>query len=326
MANYTEPFQAVLDYAYPKLQEHAYFSQRENTLLTWLKTNCNVSVSSFGEYIRIPFAYGHTDDSTNMAADPYDSVSTTALTDQDALKFRVAGFALPIIASNFQKDVLIGEGKNRIYDWYLSLTKRRMKAALRKLSVDMFSNNGGTATDIAGLDYLVDQSDTSYGGFTRAATGNYKGLWPAEDTTTTAITWGAMENLYMDAHAATDVILTTKDVFGFIWALRQPQERYNPDGGGQELGAVGAPVMHFNHIPITWDENCTTASAYFLSKGSDDDKHLIYFTHSGDWNLTAEKIAEKTDTQEVSIGRIKWAGQLCMPQGQYQGRLSAITS
>jgi len=322
MALYTEPFTAVLDHVYPKIQYTAYHS-KENTLLLWLKQHCSVPFQAAGEYFRLPVQYGHTDDSTTVISG-YETLSTTALTDQENFRLGCSGFMLPIIGSNWECDVLAGGGKNRVFDYWLAKTQARAKAATRILEDKLFGNSNGTSGSVCGLQYHVDQSDTTYQGVTRSSSNTY-GEYPQEDTSTTTITWPALENLYMDCRAMTDVIMTTKDIYGFIWALRQPQERYNPDGAGKEFGAVGAPVIHFNHIPIVWSERCPAYHIFLLSAGDNGDKHIQYFTHNT-WDLGAEKVVDRTKDQEVKVGRIKWAGQLMMSGAQYQGAFSAVTA
>lgn len=318
MANYSEPFQAVLDNVYPKIQYTAYHD-KEAVYLMWLNNHCKVPFTSAGEYFRLPIQYGHTDDSTDIAASPYGVISTTALTDQDALKFKCSGFVLPIVGSNWEIEVLVGNDKNRSYDYWLSKTETRAKAAQKVLGARLFGNGGSTATDTVGLGYMVDQSDTSYGGLTRSSA-NADGQWPQEDTTTTSITWRAMTNLLMSCRAATDLIVTTKSIFGYLLAMRQSQEVYEPIPAGKEFAAVGAPYIAFNQIPIVWDENCTAAAIYFLAS-----KHIKYFAHS-QWNLQAEKVVDKTVDQEVRVGRITWAGQHVSNNCQYLGRFDAVTS
>ena len=331
MALYTEPFTAVLDHVYPKIQYTAYHD-KENTLLMWLKQHCNEPFQAAGEYFRIPVQYGHTDDSTTISTG-YETISTTALTDQDNFRLGCSGFMLPIIGSNWECDVLAGGGQNRVFDYWLAKTKARAKAAQRILSLKLWGQSNGTSGSVCGLNYHVDQSDTTYQGQTRSSSNTW-GEYPQEDTSTTTITWPAIENLYMSCDAMTDLMITSKTVYGFLWALRQPQERYNPDGGGKEFGAVGAPVIHFNHIPIVWDNSLSQTitdvtyparQLYMLSSGANGDKYWHYFTHNS-WDLGAEKVMERTKDQEVKVGRIKWAGQLMCSNAQYQGRFDAITA
>ena len=324
MANYTEPFQAVLDYAYPKIQFNAYNS-KENTLLLWLRKNAMHTVGGFGEYIRIPIQYGHTDDSTDMAANPYGTISTTAITDQDALKFQNAGFALPIVGSNYELEVKVGSDKNRIYDYWKSKTETRAKAAQRILAAGLFSNGGSTATDISGLLYHTDQDDLTYGGLTETSANTY-GLYPVEDTSTTTITWGALINLIMDCSGDTEVLVTTKDIMGFIWTMRQAQERYEPAPAGKVFQDVGAEYINVSGRPLVWDHNCPAYHLFGLAANNGSGEQCIhYFQHRG-WDLSAEKIADNTDTQEVRLGRIKWAGQLCFSRRDNQFAMTAITA
>ena len=324
MANYTEPFQAVLDYAYPKIQFNAYNS-KENTLLLWLNKNCKHTVSGFGEYIRIPIQYGHTDDSTNLAANPWASISTTALTDQDALKFQNAGFALPIIGSNYEIEVSVGTDKNRIYDYWLSKTKTRAKAATRIVSDGLFGTGGGTAGDIIGLQYHLDQTDTTYGALTRSDSNTY-GLWPVEDTSTTTISWGALINAVMDCSGDTEAIFTTKDIMGFIWAMRQAQERYDPAPKGKVFQDVGAEYINLSGRPIVWDHRCPADHIFGLAANNGSGEQCIHYFQHNTWNLTAEKVADNTETQEVRVGRIKWAGQLCFSRCDNQFAFTGITA
>lgn len=329
MALYTEPFTAVLDNVYPKIQFTAYHN-KENTLMLWLKQHCSVPFQASGEYFRVPVQYGHTDDSTTVISG-YETLSTTAITDQDHFRLAVSGFMLPIIGSNWECEVLAGGGKNRVFDYWLAKTQARAKAAQRILSIKLWGDDNGTSGTVCGMNYHVDKSDTTYQGQTRSSSNTY-GEYPQEDTSTTTITWPALENLYMKCDAMTDLIITSKEIYGYLWALRQPQERYNPDGGGKEFGAVGAPVIHFNHIPIVWDNTLKNANIanshkqlYLLSHSDGGDKHFMYFTHN-QWDLSAEKVMEKTKDQEVKVGRIKWAGQLMCANAQYQGRFDAITA
>lgn len=329
MANYTEPFQAVLDYAYPKIQFNAYNS-KENTLILWLRKNCMHTVGGFGEYIRIPFMFKHTDDSTNLAADPWDTISTTALSDQDAVKFKNAAFVLPVIGSNYEIEVQVGTDKNRIYDYWLSKTKGRAKAAQRILGAGLFGEGGGstayTQTDILGLRTHVDQTDTTYGGLTRGSTGDYTSLYPVEDTTTTTITWPALINAVMDCSGDTEALFTTKDIMGFIWSMRQAQERYDPAPKGKVFQDVGAEYINLSGRPIVWDHNCPANHIFGLAARNGDGEQCIhYFQHSG-WNLTAEKIADATPTQQVRVGHIKWAGQLCFSRCDNQFAFTGITA
>lgn len=334
MANYTEPFTAVLDHVYPKLAYNAYHN-KEDTLILWLKQHCNVPFSGSGQYFRAAIQEGHTDRSTDFVTG-YEVLNTDPVNDQDHIRYEVAGFGWNITTSNWDTKVRVGNDKNKLYDYALSKVKTATLGATRKLAQDLYDDNGNDSTangQVVGLGTWLDQSDTTIGGLTRGASTN-AGLWPVEDTTTTTITWPALENAYMDVYAETDVIITTKDIYGFIWALRQPQERYNPSGGGKEFGQVGAPVIHFNHIPIVWDANCrvdhtdgTNAAGgiYLLSAGNNSGKHILYFTHR-DWDLGVEKVCDNTKDQEITIARILWAGQLMIPVGKYQARFTNISA
>jgi len=326
LALYTEPFTAVLDNVWPKIQWAQYHS-KENTLTLWLKEHCNSSFTSSGEYFRVPISYGHTDDSTTFVSG-YEPISTTAIVDQDHIRLGCGNFALPIIGSNYEIEVKVGNDANRVYDYWLSKTQTRAKAATRILEGKLLGNEDGTLGTVCGLDYAVDQTDTSYCGQTRSATNTY-GLWPVEDTTTTSYTHGAMVNMIMDLRQQTDVVITSKDIFGFIMSYYQPQERYNKDNGaGDEFRKVGAAVQHILDIPVTWSERLGEDFAnhmYLLSAGDGNEKHILYFTHSK-WDLGAEKVMDRTKDQEVKVGRIKWAGQLMVPGGQFQGRFTGITS
>ena len=283
------------------------------------------TVGGFGEYIRIPIQYGHTDDSTDLAANPWDTISTTALTDQDALKFQNAAFALPIIGSNYEIEVQVGTDKNRIYDYWKSKVESRAKAAQRILSAGLFSNNGSTTTDITGLQYHLDQDDTTYGALTRSNANTY-GLWPVEDTSTTTISFGAIIDLMMDCSGDTEVLVTTKDIMGHIWALRQNAERYEPTAKGSKVFAdVGAEFINLNGRPVVWDENCPASHLFGLAgKNGSGEQCIHYFQHKT-WDMSAEKIVDNTESQEVRVGRIKWAGQLCFSRCDNQFEMTAIT-
>ena len=328
MANYTEPFQAVLDYAWPKIQFNAYNS-KENTLLLWLRKNCIHTVGGFGEYIRIPIQYGHTDDSTNLAADPYDTISTTAISDQDALKFQNAAFALPIIGSNYEIEVKVGTDKNRIYDYWKSKTTTRAKAAQRILSDGLFGEGGGsttyTQTDILGLRTHIDETDTTYGALTRSDANTY-GLWPVQDTTTTTVTWGALINAVMDCSGDTEALFTTKDIMGFIWVMRQAQERYDPTPKGKIFQDVGAEYINLSGRPIVWDHRCPPYHIFGLAANNGSGEQCIHYFQHRSWDLTAEKIVDNTEKQEVRVGRIKWAGQLCFSRVDNQFAFTGITA
>jgi hypothetical protein len=326
LANYTEPFQAALDYAWPKIQFNGY-KKKENTLILWLRENAMHTVGSFGEYITIPFQYGHTDDSVDVAADAYATVSTTAISDQDRLKFQNAAFLLPIIGSNYQIEVQVGTDSNvRIYDNWKATLASRGKAANRILSDGLFSDGGATtATDIYGLRYHLDQTDTTYGGLTRAATGDNESLWPVEDTTTTTITWGAMINAIMDCSGDTEAIFTTKDIMGFVWTMRQAQERYDPSPAGKVFEDVGAEYINVSGRPLVWDERCPDDHMFGLAAKEGDEQSIHYFQHRT-WDMQAQKIVDTMPTQEARVGRIKWAGQLCFSRCDNQFAMTAITA
>ena len=284
------------------------------------------TVGGFGEYIRIPIQYGHTDNSVNVAANPYATHSMNAIEDQDALKFQNAAFEMNIVGSNYELQVQVGDDKNKSYDYWKATTETRHKAAMRKLGAGLFSDGGASvATDIYGLRYFLDQTDTTVGGLTRSSSNTY-GLWPVEDTTTTTITWSALINAIMDCSGDTEAIFTTKDIMGFVWAMRQAQERYDPAPAGKVFQDVGAEYINVSGRPLVWDENCPASHVFGLAaKNGSSEQCIHYWQHRG-WDMTAKKLFDETPDQDISVGRIKWAGQLTFSRCVNQFAFTGITA
>ena len=327
MANYTEPLQAVLDWNYDRFQFNAY-NKRENVLIKAFTSNCRVGFDSAGQYFRAPIQTARQDNSTQLDSG-YEPFSTEAETSQDAVRYRRDAWGLNIIGNNVEIDVDVGtDNKQRIYDYWYTKTQEKVKEATRKLAKKLFHTDDtavttSTAKRIIGLNKVCDSSETTYGGLT-ATTDN--GLTPVTDSTSTVITWGGIVNLYADVYAATDAIFTTKDIWGFLWQLAQPQERYSETESGKEFRSIGAPMMKLNgEIPIVWDANCPANHVYGLSYGDEDGKHIIWLEHNK-WRLGVKTICDNTPTQEIRVARILHAGCLLVPVRKYQWMMSAITS
>lgn len=308
--------------------------------MLWLKKNCNEIFSSAGEYFRATFMHTHTDNSKNIDTG-YEEYDTNPVYDQDAIRYKVAGFGENLTLSRWEKKVLVGNDKNRIFDWVLSKTTGFAKGMTRKLAVKCIWGDAGTgvttAKRVIPLRLICDNTQTSYGGIGTvngvAITNSAHPLYPYTDSTTTTISWTTLQLLYIGCGAETEVFLTSKEIFGYLLALRIPAERYTPSESTTQFANVGAPVISFLGIPIVWDANINSTNysngqKYLFaltSKPCTDSqgKGLLYFTHN-EYDLSLEHICDSTSKQDISVERSEWAGQLLCPNRKRQGMLTAI--
>ena len=328
MANYAEPFAAVADFVHPKLLYNGYYS-KENTLLLWYREHCKKSFTASGEYFKVPIQYGHTDDSVQFITG-YEPLPITGTTDQDALKFKCDMWGMNISGSLADIKVRCGSDTNRIYDYWEAKTTTKTKAALRVLCTKAWGIDPGTSytdQDLCGLGFhLLSATYTTYGGLTRGAASNVYNLNTQVDVTAgNTITLTKMQNMLMACRAKTEVMITTKTIFGYLWPHFQGYETSPRTERAKEFMAVGAPTMWFNgNIPIVWDENAPPGYLVYLTSKDGTDDYIIWFEHS-DWNLSMEKVCEQTPDQIVTVGRMLWAGQSVWPGAVYQGGFTGIT-
>ena len=112
-----------------------------------------------------------------------------------------------------------------------------------------------------------------------------------------------------------DLLVGTRSVYNYYYALLQPQQRFQDDatakGGFQNLMFNGAPMVH--------DSHCPSSHLFFLNL-----KHLKLFYHPKR-NMAWEPM-QKPINQQVKVGRVLWMGAFGSDNNRLHGKMSALAA
>lgn len=210
-------------------------------------------------------------------------------------------------------DEIKNMGAAQVIDFVEAKVKNAKKTMSQNMSSGIF-NAGTDPLAIVGLRAIVDAGST-IGGISQT---NYSWWRAQEDTSTTTTSLAALENLYLLCSEDTEkptVGFTTKTIFGRIWGLMQPQQRFadekSADAGWDSLLLNGTPMLACSNAP---------ANHFFWI----NENYIHLYTHKEE-NMRFEEFQVPLN-QMIKSGRIVWAGALGSSNNRYHGKLEALTA
>lgn len=288
----------------PKLYDNIYDS---NPLLSRGKSKFMEKLDG-GTSIIVPLNYAQT-----TASGWYTGADTLSTTDNDQIT--AAEYQWKQLFVNISITSL-DEKKNSGDSQILSFVKNKVKTAEKTMEDLLGTGLQSNATDaksIVGLRQVLGIANT-VGGIDQSA----NSWWQSQlDSTSTTLTIAAMNSRWNAATVGNDhptVIITTRNIYGYYYALLQPQQRFvdgeSAKGGFQSLMFNGAPVIVDSHTPSGHME--------FLNE-----QYLHLFVHK-DEDMKFEEF-QKPINQNVKVAKIFWMGAFGTSNARMQGLLSAIT-
>lgn len=200
----------------------------------------------------------------------------------------------------------------------LKLLANKMKVAEKSiadaLATGLYSNGTTDPKSIAGLRHIVSASNT-VGGISQST----YSWWAAQvDASTTTTSIAAMRSRMSACTVGNDgptVIATTKALYNAVYALFQPQQRFQDS----ESAKGGFQSIMFEGVPVLADQKCPASHMYFLNEAY---LHLCYhpqedFRFDG-WQTPIN--------QNLKVQHIFWMGALAASNNRMQGVMSALTA
>jgi hypothetical protein len=262
-----------------------------------------------GLTINQPLMYAQT-----SSAGSYNPTDTLNTTDND--QFTSAQYDWRFYYANIsitRADELKNSGDSQILDF----VKNKVQAAEMTLKDDLCDgiySDGSSATDIGGLRLIVDSANT-VGGISQST---YSWWQAQENSSTTVTTLAALNTMYNTLTINSkhpSVGMTTRAIYGFIWNLFQPQQRFmdseSAKGGFQSLMMNGVPIIMGSKVP---------ASHFFWLC---EEFLNLYYHPQEDFRF--EKFQTPIN-QNLKVAKVYWAGNLTSSNNRMHGKFTALAS
>ena len=221
-------------------------------------------------------------------------------------------------------DQIKNSGKEAIINYLQSEMETARLTLEDNLGYQLFSL--GTAADtagygrgakgITGLKSAVDDSSVvdTYGGILRSTYTWWKST--VIDMSATALTLKGIQGAIgdvQDGSDRSDLIITSQDIFDFLWGLMQPQQRYQEG----DLAKAGWLNLLVSGVPIVVDTRCASNDIWILNT-----KHLDFITSTGyDFKMTDFR---RPTNQDAEVAQILIAGNLVSSKCSAQCRMKTV--
>lgn len=290
----------------PKVVDNIFDS---NPLLQRAKDKFYQSVNG-GTSIMVPLNYAQ-----SSSVEWYSGADTLLTADNDVItsaEYQWKQIHAAITLSGL--DQLKNNGDAAKVNFVKSKTQIAEKSLMDTVGTGLYSNGSTLPKSIGGLRLIVSASNT-VGGISQST---YT-WWGAQiNSSTTTLSLAAMQtlfNLCSIGNDAPSVIVATRSIYNFYYALLQPQQRFvdseTAKGGFQSLMFNGVPVIVDSHVP----------SGYMFMVNED----YLSLCYHPDRNFKFQKFNEPIN-QDVSVGHIFWAGNLTSSNNRMHGAFTALTA
>ncbi len=302
--NYTQ-ISAITEKKFiPKLYDNVFDS---NPLLQRAKSKFYEKLDG-GEKIVVPLNYAQ-----STSGDWYTGADTLTTTDNESIT--AAEYQWKQLYENISVTSL-DEKKNAGDAGIIKFVKSKVEIAEKsmadKLGIGLYSA-GTNAKSIVGLRSIVGTGNT-VGGISQTD----NSWWQSQvDASTTVTTVAAMNSRWNACSIGNDhptIITTTRNIYGYYYALLQPQQRFVDS----DTVKGGFTSLMFNGVPVIIDSHVPTGYMYFLNE-----KYLKLFVHK-DEDMKFEEFM-KPINQNVKVAKIYWMGAFGSSNNRMHGSLQAIT-
>lgn len=290
----------------PKLVDNIFDS---DPILQRAKSKGWYTSQNGGLTINQPLLYAQT--SSAGAYSPSDTLNTA-----DNEQFTAAQYDWKYYYANIsllRSDELKNSGDSQILD----LVKNKVQAAEMTLKDDICDgiySDGSTAAEIGGLRLIVDSANT-VGGISQST---YSWWQSQENSSTTVTTLAALNtqfNLLNINGKQPTVGMTTRTIYGFIWNLFQPQQRFmdseTAKGGFQSLMMNGVPIIMGSKVP----------SSHFFWL---NEEFLNLYYHPEE-NFRFDGFVKPTN-QNSRTAKVYWSGNMTSSNNRMHGKFTALAS
>lgn len=261
-----------------------------------------------GTDIQVPLLYATTTASGWYSGE--ETLNTTANDQETAASFDWKQLYANITIKRL--DELKNSGAAQVIDHVKVKVQSAEKTMKDTFGTALF-NDGTTSNALVGLRSVVGSS-RAYGTIDSSS----NSWWDAQvDSSTTALTMGAMQSLYGDCTIDNDkpsVVISTQDQFDNYYSLLQPQQRFQDD----DTAKGGFMNLMFNGIPFIVDSHCPSGYLFMLNEN-----YLSIKYHPKE-NFRFEPFIKPVN-QNISLAKIYWAGAFTCSNPRMQGVMSALT-
>lgn len=289
---------------------------KQHALLNHLKNNKGVKLYPGGEKVRVPVMYA-----TNSTVQRFGGADTLDLTYQNTLDAAEYDYEMYNVSITFTlEDELKNSGESRV----VSLLEAKITQAelgLREAVAGDVFNGTAADGDILGLDTIISTT-TELGGISGTTNSFWRGNVDSTSETLSIADMRTIKNSCNNGNGGSKVsmIITTQTLMEKYHSLLTATYQMNqPVAETKRLGDAGFEMVEFEGVSMTYDEQATSGSMYFINK--DNYKLGIH----RDANFARRKKAEPAD-QHLYVEHIVLMAQSVVDRRKSLGLLSNKTS
>lgn len=262
-----------------------------------------------GTSILQPLNYAQT-----TASDWFSGADTLSTTDNDVIS--AAEYQWKQIYANItisRRDELVNSGDSQIINFVKAKTEIAEKTIADKMADGIYSD-GTTAKSIVGLRSIVDSGNTVGG----IAQGTYSWWQSQENSSTTTLTMAALQSMFNTLsinNEGPSVLMGTRSIYNFYYALLQPQQRFTDS----ETAKGGFQNLMFNGVPFIAGSKVPSSHLFMLNE-----RYLHFYVHSKE-NMRFEPFQTPIN-QAVKSAKVFWMGALGTSNCRMQGKFTALAA
>ena len=311
-ANYDRLIGATLENYRPTLEDNIFTSK---PLLYALTTFGNVETLDGGVSITQPLMYAELGNQGSYSGS--DVFLTAADEGTTAANYAWSQYYATIRLENIE--IAKNQGANAVLRIVENEINRAELSIAESLDVMFIGDGTGNGTkDWNGLGNLIGSNTAgAVGGIDPNGAGN--AWWQSQiQTTSGAITFVALRNLYLDCSEGNDFptnIFTTQALYANVDALFTTAQRFMDPA----MANQGFETIMFHGAPLSFDRNITAGQLFMLNL-----KYITLYKLGSNWFAMSEWL-EPTN-QDIRIKKILLYGELTISNRKRQGFDSGLTA
>ena len=294
---YGELVATTLEFYEKSISDNIY---QDHVALNHMKANGGTKKYTGGTKIRVPLMY-----ETNSTVKAFTGQDSLDLTYQDTVDTAEYDYKFYNVSITFTlTDELKNSGKEAVLDILEAKIKQAEMSLAERLNNDLYNGAASDSKEITGFETIVKASG-SLGGINGSTYSWWVSTVDSDSETLTVADMRAAKNSANLGAGGKKVSigLTTQTLYQKYFSLLTASYQMNPVKGKEttRLGDGGFTAVELDGIPVTFDEDCTSGSLYWLNMSN-----LKLGIHQ-DANFKVIKKAEPTD-QHLSVSHIVFAG------------------
>jgi hypothetical protein len=268
-----------------------------------------------GASILVPLQYGKND--TFQWYSGYDILDTTPQEGLTVAQAKWKNAACSITIAGDEERANTGEGQ--MYSLIKAKTEQAMLSMRDGIDQALFASTQ-VAKNIQCLPVLVDATSTVFD--INSTTNSW---WQSQVATGGSFSGQGLADFLNMYHliqqqgidgSAPDFIVTTQAILEYFERSQEPQRRYV---GNEKLADVGFENLKYKGATVTFDPNCASGYAYFLSS-----KNLAFVVHSAA-NFKVGDFKKPTN-QDAKTAQIIFTGNLVTNNRRKLGQINTISA